>query len=640
MDKRVIGALWLCLGALAPAADYTFYLSHHQFKAGNGDVPHEVTDEFGNRFILETGTEDSRRLAIAKSLVLDMAGLPNATVYPTFVLQFGEGPVWLMPEVPPVPTIRWAPATIRPFVRSDRGDDLKARAVSELLGIWSVAYLLGMSPSDNVVDYSLSQRPFLKAGQPLFSDYSGNGSFARYLARVPPKQWERMERWDSRFVLGLNEILSRLEKITPEQWDTVFEHQFRQPNGPAARAELLRRQSLLRKNFVESAERYFADAALLKEPEPVPPPQLLLPPRDPAKALGKIDRLWQAYFDPEAKLDLTIYAFREYRIEAGREDIRISEVGHHMEPLIRGETLAQLALNERNRRTLFVYADNDMEAGETSRLVREANGHAFDLGLPHGAQLTVEEVKRIRDEITRLGKAGIEIDRIIVSEIPGRPEVEAQLRVKGRELLIVDHHFHLNYDRYRVRSSLEQTCQIMGIKIPPQSRSISVFDSAFVAGALDLGVPREMILAKIEKVTPPPDTRKYPLRNGSLVVLKSPLAGVKEYSMQLIYEHHPVPVSLFNIHPEGIHFQGPDALMRKLEALIRPLIRDDTHFYSGGSLHRARYLEFRADASTIARIVKTYLKILEDEEGLDLARGTYPTPIFPLCHAVNAAAAT
>jgi len=633
MAIRFIGVFFAVVGSFALAVDYTFYLPWQRFHAIHAVEDHfEVSDRFENRFELRVEDEPSRRMAISNSMVFDLLGLPNASVYPTFALQFQNGILWLQESVPP--KAQWMPATLQPKIPyGPIPTHLNAPKAGQWVSGAVVGYVLGFNVPLETMTYSRTGHFVPVPGRRPF-EYAANSSLSTYLSPVHYSAWTNARGEQDRFLDRLNYTLSRLEKITPAQWATLYGWAWAGEGGAEKKREFYRRLRTVRGDLSSylagSLNAIFFSTARLASPIAVPPPHLLIPPRKSRNPVSQVDRLWSGYFSGEA---LPPETFLELRQQALLDDSRICEVGEHMEPRVRTETLPQVTLNPLNRSTLVVVALNDTEAREILRTAEYAYAHTLGLDgneYPHGTRLTEDLVRLILARAKRVGAK-----RIIVSELPGPPEVEALLKKNGLEILVVDHHDYEGDRRFNSRASLEQVAEILGAKLSPVSRAIAIADSQFVYGKLDLGVPVEMVVSRSGNVQPPRDTLEYRMQEGKLIFLRHHIDHAAEFEAQEVARAYPRHVNVLTTSQRGLHFSGEARLVARLIALAEPQLGQGEHFFSGGTRTRGGYVRMQISPALRDSIVEGFLAHLAKEEGLDLSLA-HSSPSN--CHLVSAAA--
>lgn len=85
---------------------------------------------------------------------------------------------------------------------------------------------------------------------------------------------------------------------------------------------------------------------------------------------------------------------------------------------------------------------------------------------------------------------------VVVVEMPS-VLLEEELRGKGHEVLVVDHHHYPNWnlDRRRPLSSLEQVAEILHYTLDRREQGVAINDRAYIFGLLDAGYSMEEILA-------------------------------------------------------------------------------------------------------------------------------------------------
>jgi len=625
--NRLIGFLGgvLCLLGCAGAwgVDYTYYLSEHDLtmvrKVDEGFL---VKDRYGNHFLLKVSSPQERTIAIANSMLSDLVGLPNAPVYPTFVQQFSAGPLYLGSEL--APGASWVPATLQNTVGSARSpSEMHGNQVAEMVTAHAMAYVFGLPAVPESVRFTDS-RHFVLANPPQGAAPSPN--LAAYLDNVPSRVW-RQGFYEYSFVEASNRLLSRLEKITPEQWHRLY------GDGPVG-SEIRARAATLRQELAKYIEAYEGSRSVgekLKTPMEVHSPRLLLPPQDIAAGAYPIDRLWNLYFNDKIE-SVSAEAVKALRSAARIEAPRLSEVNvaatlDHLS----GEIANLLTPNPLNGETLIVVSPNDREGKEIVRLAKKAGTGLEELNpdkFPHGYSMDQSLVNRI------LGAAGKRYSRVIIVELPGAPEFEDQLKAK-LEVFIVDHHVRDKDNRYHPRSSLEQVNEIVGGKLTPAGRAVGVRDAAFIDGILELGVnPQEVV--NFETIVPPNNTKVYSLRQTKLIILDRYIADGHSFEIQAIVEYYPIRVEVLTKNRKGFHFSGDVRSVAKLKELIEAVEGSQHHYYIGGDHTHRGYIRFEGPDWLATKIIAQFLSHLERRAGLDQAYAV-PYQSKSVCWKVNTA---
>jgi hypothetical protein len=124
--------------------------------------------------------------------------------------------------------------------------------------------------------------------------------------------------------------------------------------------------------------------------------------------------------------------------------------------------------------TILLCPKNDEESLQILKLAQALDLPTVISTQPHGARLREEP-----NIIARLKNANPNARRVVIVEIPG-PEVEDELRQVGYEVVIIDHHRYLDYNRMQHLSSLEQFLQVFNIS-DEQLRHLG-FDPVLVRG--------------------------------------------------------------------------------------------------------------------------------------------------------------
>ncbi len=138
--------------------------------------------------------------------------------------------------------------------------------------------------------------------------------------------------------------------------------------------------------------------------------------------------------------------------------------------------------------TLFIIPNNDGEARRAVQIL-------LDLHVPHllvsqqgwGARLENEKLEAYLKPAVK---------KIVIFEIPG-PTVETQLRERGYEVIILDHHEYvdLGLDYTKPESSLEGLMNLISWPASRTDRAIAINDAGYIPGLRDNGFTPEEIRA-------------------------------------------------------------------------------------------------------------------------------------------------
>ncbi len=168
---------------------------------------------------------------------------------------------------------------------------------------------------------------------------------------------------------------------------------------------------------------------------------------------------------------------------------------------------------------ILVCPKNDEESLLILKIAQVAGYPTVISEQPHGARLYNEP-----NLIARLKYADHEAIRVAIVEIPG-PTVEAELRLIGYEVVIIDHHRYDNLDRMQRLSSLEQFLQIY--ELTDERLQALGFDPVLVRGVgmIDRGFVWEL---KKEGIAPADQKRIRDYYVSLMNELGSPAAGSVE----------------------------------------------------------------------------------------------------------------
>lgn len=617
MRRWLVGVLLFFPWVQTHAVDYTFYLSQRPLHFVNG---HELAeDPFGNQFRVRTYADDEQRLsAVADSMVMDLIGAPNATLFPIWVQKNAMGQLSLSstPEVDGT----WVPATLQPAIfTGDFPSRLSTQKAAQVVTIAFTSYALGINPTSAPLNYSRSGHFVLAPARKNFN--YGPTYLPEVLDLLPNAIWDTASTNEMDFFTHLNVTLTRLEEISPETWEMVFQELWQGLQGSSRKGAFLSRVRNMRGELTSFFDSGFDGSHWnhgLQRPMRLPPPHLLLPPHEPPKDPASVDILWAKYFSP-GRSEIPSAELGKLREAAASEDKRLCEVGPHLDYHRRGDTLAQVALNKQNGEILIVVSPNDAEGEEIVRIAEIARANVLKLdpeNYPHGSHLT----DNLKLEILEYA-AKVRAKRIFVVELPGKEE---------SGFIIVDHHEYAGESRYKPYSSLEQVAEILGVKLSPISRIIAVADAQFMWGKLDLGVSKEAIIPSSRARLPLPGSATwYPLKVGRLLIVREPLTNAQR--AQIIVNNYPVPVNILSIDGNGFHFEGEARLVTILSGYVSPRTAEGRNFYAGGSRSRLGYLRFEVKASVRDEVLDQFVDYLEAEEGLVLPPKSSPN----VCHKVN-----
>lgn len=144
--------------------------------------------------------------------------------------------------------------------------------------------------------------------------------------------------------------------------------------------------------------------------------------------------------------------------------------------------------------TILLCPKNDEESLQILKIAQAAGYPVVMSEQPHGARLYREP-----NLIARLKYADPDSRRVAIVEIPG-PEVEAELRSIGYEVVIIDHHRYGDLDRMQHLSSLEQFLTVFELddaKLialgfdPVLVRGVGMIDRGFVWELKKEGLSKE-----------------------------------------------------------------------------------------------------------------------------------------------------
>lgn len=72
-----------------------------------------------------------------------------------------------------------------------------------------------------------------------------------------------------------------------------------------------------------------------------------------------------------------------------------------------------------------------------------------------------------------------------IVEIPG-PQIEDQLKLEGKKVTVIDHHFYKGMDRFKEKSSLEQFAEMCDYQLSEEAMGYSVNDRAYIWGLAEV----------------------------------------------------------------------------------------------------------------------------------------------------------
>ncbi|MDE3269209.1 MAG: hypothetical protein OYH77_02880 [Pseudomonadota bacterium] len=155
---------------------------------------------------------------------------------------------------------------------------------------------------------------------------------------------------------------------------------------------------------------------------------------------------------------------------------------------------------ERLHQTLFVIPVNDGEAQRASLILQACKApHVHHSHQKWGATLDVE-MPALR---TLLAQPALrKVETICLFELPGiwcndksMVASEQELRRRGYQLKIIDHHYYHWCDRQNDLSSLEQLCAYIGWQMNSDDYHIAINDRSYIPALIAQGISRQRIRA-------------------------------------------------------------------------------------------------------------------------------------------------
>ena len=236
------------------------------------------------------------------------------------------------------------------------------------------------------------------------------------------------------------------------------------------------------------------------------------------------------------------------------------------------------------RRTLFVLPYNDGEAVWAVQILRALPAPHILCSQQRWGAVLEKEMPALRASLNAA------IKTVCIVEIPGHEvdamgqlKCEQELRSRGLQVEIIDHHFYHWIDRTHRLSSLEQLCAKINWQLSDFDLHVAVNDRAWIPGLVALGLSIEQIRAvrnfdlcaqghAVEKIVAHTEAAQYLLNSGQLqvqdgvYVLEKSGINSAVLAQELALRHEGGTVNIFEGRKHKVNFSGHpvavDALRR------------------------------------------------------------------------------
>ena len=269
------------------------------------------------------------------------------------------------------------------------------------------------------------------------------------------------------------------------------------------------------------------------------------------------------------------------------------------------------------RHTLFVLPYNDGEAVRAVQILRALPAPYILCSQQRWGAVLEKEMPALRASLNAA------IKTVCIVEIPGqevdaagRLKCEQELRQRGLQVDIIDHHFYHWIDRSHELSSLEQLCAKINWQLSDFDLHVAVNDRAWIPGLLALGLTTEQVStvrafdlqaqghlpAKIVAHT---EAARHLLAAGQLqaqegvYVLEKSMINSAVLSQELALRHEDGKVNIFIGRKHKVSFSGQptavDALRQvDLSNLGYPIPYTT---YGGGDRRFSKFFGLKSTAS-------------------------------------------
>ncbi len=269
------------------------------------------------------------------------------------------------------------------------------------------------------------------------------------------------------------------------------------------------------------------------------------------------------------------------------------------------------------RCTLFVLPYNDGEAVRAVQILRALPAPYVLCSQQRWGAVLEKEMPALRASLNAA------IKTVCIVEIPGQEvdamgqlKCEQELRARGLQVEIIDHHFYQWIDRTHQLSSLEQLCDKINWQLSDFDLHVAVNDRAWIPGLVALGLSIEQIRAvrnfdlcaqghAAEKIVVHTEAAQYLLNSGQLqvqdgvYVLEKSGINSAVLAQELALRHEDGVVNIFEGRKHKANFSGHSAAVDALRQMdCRTLGYPALHItYGGGDGRFSKFFGLKSTAA-------------------------------------------
>ena len=261
----------------------------------------------------------------------------------------------------------------------------------------------------------------------------------------------------------------------------------------------------------------------------------------------------------------------------------------------------QVHLNPMNKKTLLVVPMNDDETKEIERIARSIELPTLKVEGKHGLKLTQKNV----DEIIKTAKKN-KLSKIMIVEIPPPDlknlRLEREIRRRGFDLKVIDHHNYGYLERWKPVSSLDQFTLEIGYKMSFSSKVIATLDAQYLLGLKELGFSENMIIKDfvMKRIDPQVvsslQSNTYLLGKnswGPLVLVKDSTSTIGDAYGVVMDKTRTLQTNIMKVFHDGFYFIGTPRVVHEVYKKMNTIKTEGLVVFEGGDNKRSMFVDVK-----------------------------------------------